>query len=232
MSILYDDIECAEALLSAPSIKVDMMNSSGLTALQYAASKSKSEFVDLLIQHNANVNAKTRKGRTILDILDSKSDEECIESVLSCSQIDVTQKHKGGLTALHYACKWKLKECVDHLLELNADINAKTNMGKTALLIAAKNNDSDCMARLLNNRSIDVTATDANKFTALHFAAQHGLVEHLESMLLYGGNDILYARTKEGKTPLDIAISHKQVIFIEEIQAVMKQLEHRSSVDI
>lgn len=130
--------------------------------------------------------------------------------------INLDQKTKNGRTALHYAVLGGLtserRTLVSFLLSNGADVNAKDNLGFTALHFAAnfdpdwkdkeirgifewkkipktKNPNAEAMIRLLIDKGADVNAQDNDGSTPLHAAVRsRSLV--LTKLLLDHGADI------------------------------------------
>ena len=66
-------------------------------------------------------------------------------------------------------------EIARFLIEKNADVNAKTIDGQTALMIAAENGHRD--VRFLIEKGADINAQDKRGWTALTLAAYEGKKE-------------------------------------------------------
>jgi ankyrin repeat protein len=100
----------------------------GRTALHLAAMNGHLEIVKLLLEHGADVNAKTKEGYgyTALHSAASNGHLEIVKLLLEHGA-DVNAKTKyGGYTALHSATMNGHLEIVKLLLEHGADVNAKT----------------------------------------------------------------------------------------------------------
>ena len=80
--------------------------------------------------------------------------------------------------------------------------------GTTPLLAAAERGDAG-IAKILLGRGADVHATDNLTRTAAHIGALHNHAQFLDLIVLYGAN--LEATTKEGLTPLMLAIEQQQL---------------------
>jgi ankyrin repeat protein len=89
------------------------------------------------------------------------------------------------------------------LLEFDADVNAKDDVGGTPLHTAVVLNHLDIAKRLLKYNA-DVNAKDHDKRTPLHFAAMRGQLDHVWELLSHGANR--YAKNKAGQTPQQVAV--------------------------
>lgn len=102
------------------------------------------------------------------------------------------------------------KDAFDALLAAGADVNAVTreSMKITSLHSAVTAKQFE-MARELLKRGANVNPSQAeNGITPLHEAAANGSLEFVKLLLEHGAK--LNAKTKDGKTPLDFAVSRSQ----------------------
>lgn len=123
------DINSMKASLSQ-GIQVDAEDSSGWTALMYAATNEKSDPVQLLLKAGANPNHKSLSGDTPLmaSAMAGSFDEN-----LSHAGADINAKNSDGVTALMIlAAKGEADEILD-ALKANADAFAKDSKGRSAL---------------------------------------------------------------------------------------------------
>jgi len=97
--------------------------------LHYAVDKGHNEFVELLIENGADVNAKKVDGDTPLHAA-AMNGHKAIAELLIENGADVNANSWGGWTPLHCA---KTKEITELLLTNGADVNAKHDEGETPL---------------------------------------------------------------------------------------------------
>ena len=100
---------------------------------------------------------------------------------------------------LHLALKQGDEETIIMFLERGIDINAKDNLGKTALHHATERGDMDIITLLLD-RGADIHVIDNYGRTALHYAARMG-DKDIITLLLDKGADI-HAKNNYGDTAL------------------------------
>lgn len=139
-------------------------------------------------------------------------------------------------TALMAACQMALTPLVEHLLELGApmDIFAASALGQTAQVAVLLDQSPElihargahgipllyypvaagqlAVARLLAERGADVNAGEGG-ITALHGAALFGRTECAAWLLECGAKPNV--RTKQGKTPLDMARSGEHTAVVQ-----------------
>lgn len=60
------------------------------------------------------------------------------------------------------------------LLEAGAKVNAQSEVGKTALMLATEAGHRDCVDLLLRDKNVDVNCRDEYGKTALMYAAEEG----------------------------------------------------------
>ena len=94
---------------------------------------------------------------------------------------------------------------VEKLIEYDADINAKTELGSTPLHWASRGHHfkDGSILRLLLKHGGDVNARDKNGFTPLHEASRCGALEVARQLLEYGADPEVEDHT--GRTPSHVA---------------------------
>jgi len=94
----------------------------------------------------------------------------------------------------------------------------------TALMHAARENDVQKIAALVQNKNADMTATDELGRTALLQALEAGN-EEAALMLIFHGSDTGYARPPKNETPLIIACRKNMTQAIERLVTVKAPLD-------
>lgn len=123
-----------------------------------------------------------------------------------------------GHNALHILSFYNYPdELLQAILRKIADINAVENTGRTALMLAASNDNSDMVIALMGHLGIDPNIQDKDfKYTALHWAVSAEDLSHIVALLLHFNGIDVNLKDKKGRTPLDLA----------------RELEHSRSVQI
>ncbi|MCC2646037.1 MAG: hypothetical protein K0R02_102 [Rickettsiaceae bacterium] len=154
------------------NIAYDLNENDARTALHHAAYRGNAGIVELLLKHGMNINAQDSNGQTPLHLLCTHTPRE-----EHSSPIYFNQAHTPHIKSLH--------ETIDMLLKNGADINKYDKFGQTPLHLAVKGKFHQLVEYLLNKEEIKIDATDKEKKTPLHFAADYGddkmvklLVEH------------------------------------------------------
>lgn len=111
---------------------VNVKAANGHTPLMEAVLFGDPEYIKILAEAGANVNAKNENqdGATALMFATRKGKTEAIEKLVEFGA-DINAKDNNGSTALMYADG--NINAIKKLIELGADVDAKNNFGKTAL---------------------------------------------------------------------------------------------------
>jgi ankyrin repeat protein len=112
-----------------------------------AVSEGDIELVKSLLAKGANVNARDRRGQTVLHIAASHGHKVLVELLLA-KGADIAAKGPAGGTALHGASRFGHRDVVELLLAKGADINARRYNGQTPLSVA-KEQGHEKVAELL-----------------------------------------------------------------------------------
>lgn len=126
---------------------------------------------------------------------------------------DPRETIRHGLTALHIAASCGVMEVADTLLAAGVPIDATCEEGLTALYMAVQTGNPFLVGLLLS-RGSNIHHVNDHGLTPLHWAccAPHPNLEgptrvKMVDLLLEHGAD-LSARTREGKTPRDLAVEN------------------------
>ena len=161
---------------------INVRGEQGDTVLLRAAHWGYTDLVRFLIEHEANVQARTPDEKTAL--MEASHDPQLL-AVLVNAGVDVRAKDNAGKTALHYVSKYEdgcsrpplemendeLRSTIQYLVEAGADPNASDNTGKTPLMLAVANCNPTIVKTLLEAKA-NPNAIDAEGNTALLIAAQ------------------------------------------------------------
>ena len=138
------------------------------TALMWAVSENHTEIAKSLIEHGANVLARSKH---VVLPAGTKANYNTFEGSY---EGDYRPVAKGGFTPLMFAAEHGHVESARLLLEVGADVNEATPEGVTALLVASANGRED-LAELLLDKGANPSAADGNGMTSLHYSVLRGL---------------------------------------------------------
>ena len=162
----------------------------GETPIHKAAQRGNVENVKFLISQGVEMNAEINNGDTPLHVASWYGHLEVVKYLVSISANIRARNNRGG-TPLHEAAEKGHLEIVKFLDSNGAEINAKANSENEIEFHAPKGTDTQGTKRIFND------------FTPLHNAAFYGKLEVVKYLISQGAE--VNAKTKDGKTALDIA---------------------------
>uniref|UniRef100_A0A914W895 Uncharacterized protein n=1 Tax=Plectus sambesii TaxID=2011161 RepID=A0A914W895_9BILA len=180
------------------------------------SAKTKVRVAKLLLDRNADPNARALNGFTPLHIACKKNRIKVVELLLKYhAAIEATTE--SGLTPLHVASFMGCMNIVIYLIQQGANPDVTTVRGETPLHLAARANQTDIVRILLRNgATVDAKARELQ--TPLHIASRLGNTD-IVMLLLQAGADV-NAATRDQYTPLHIAAKEGQ----EEVATIL--LDH------
>jgi cytohesin len=194
---------------------INAANAAGATALHLAAAKGSVAVVRALVDAQAGLNRRDRKGRVAMALGNSEE----VRAVLRAAGAD------GWTTPLMTAAAAGDADQVQVLIAEGAPLDVRDEAGRSALdlaageaaaalkaagadgwtplMVAAEAGDAAAVAAALAAGG-DVSAKNEGLMTALHLAAQRGSAEAVR-LIVEGGADV-FAKDKAGREPIDLAV--------------------------
>ncbi|XP_013378972.1 ankyrin repeat, PH and SEC7 domain containing protein secG [Lingula anatina] len=127
------------------------------------------------------------------------------------------------MTPLHRAADCGHTQCVQLLLQHEADANIQDMLRETPLHLAAVNGHTQCVQLLLQHGA-DTSIQDEFEMTPLHIAARCGHTQCVQLLLQHGADANIQKGL--GKTPLHLAADHGHT------QCVQLLLQHGADANI
>ncbi len=176
-------------------------------------------------------------------------DFELFKKVIA-TEPNVNAADSDGLTPLHYACRLGIVEMTTILLQNGADPKITSRDGKNALhhavsisaLCFSPQQSQDGLTvcpltipAMLASAGVDVNACDASGNTALHIAAQNGLVGVIAALIQSGADpDRL---NSAGDAPLHLVggmLPHicAQVLLVNGADASIKNAQGKDAIEL
>jgi len=182
----------------------------GRTPLSWAAENGHEAVVKLLLEKDANTEAKDTYGRTPLSWIAGNGHEAVVKLLLE-KDANTEAKDTHGRTPLSWTAGNGHEAVVKLLLEKDANTEAKDTHGRTPLRWTA-GNGHEAVVKLLLEKDANTEAKDTYGRTPLSCAASSGY-EAVVKLLLEKNADI-EAKGKYGLTPLSYAASngHEAVV--------------------
>ncbi|XP_014279385.1 uncharacterized protein [Halyomorpha halys] len=123
----------------------------------------------------------------------------------------------GNFTALLIATCRKNSEMVRLLVDSNANVNAKDNMGRTPIFFAIDNNDLESVRNLVW-AGADLTVKDSIGYTPMHLVCMVGYLEIFNFLKLsLSDRSIINDQCESGSTPLMLACRFRHYTVAKEL---------------
>ncbi|XP_071719317.1 protein VAPYRIN-like [Rutidosis leptorrhynchoides] len=191
---------------SDPSWKaVDSVDSDGQTLLHLAIAQSRPDLVQVLLEFEPDVEARSRSGTTPLEDA-SASGESLIVELLLAHRASTERSESSTWGPLHLAVGRGHVDVLKILLLKGANVNAVSEDGNTALHLAVEERRRDCARILLSSGAQPDIGNLADNETPLHLASAHGEENMVKLLLHKGANKDI--RNRSGKTAYDVAAEH------------------------
>ncbi|KAL2717814.1 ankycorbin-like isoform X1 [Vespula squamosa] len=194
------------AVASAAPELVNAPDAEGHTPLHLAVIAGDTQLVAVLLANGADVNAKDLEGHSVLHWATGRDlvcgEAECVRLILAAGARPSTPDLRGG-SPLHYAAqccgaaataelavpkKVGLK-VLQTLIEFGADVNAKDEDGRQAILWAASAGSVEAVLALARaGGAAAAGASDKDGLTALHCAASRGHARCVEALINFCGS--------------------------------------------
>jgi len=170
--------------LAAAHANVNVRASDGSTALIKAADNNRTDCVIFLIAVHANVNAAARDGTTAL--MEAAALDCQAETKADLAKNEKSYEKQGVSDAGEkLEAAYSNLPVVKSLIAARADVNAKEDMGDTALIMACGNGSVNAVRALIAAHA-DVNAKDNFGGTALQAAAHNGYKDCVKALKAAG----------------------------------------------
>lgn len=164
----------------------------------------------LLMDDDADVNAKDEHGRSPLHIALRNGREEIAKLLVNIYRARVNTKDTDGSTPLHYAVRQEWAKMSKFLLKIGADADTRDVDGTSPLHIAASTR-SFKIASLLIENGADFNAIDKHGKIPLHYAvARERVSKKAVEILLDAGSDVNIL-DNQGCTPISIYLGKSNI---------------------
>jgi ankyrin repeat protein len=167
-------------LLKAVQTQVNIVDSSGCTALYVAAENGCLELVRALVYHSASVHIATRQRKTPLVVAAERGHVQVVEFLVENAS-NVEAMDAKGYSAAQYACRNGHMDVLRVLFQKGANLAVRDPVDHSTLLMAAVKRGREEMVKfLVTTARLDVNATDVADRPALYYACKYpSLVEFL-----------------------------------------------------
>uniref|UniRef100_A0A3Q3M2F6 Ankyrin repeat domain 28b n=1 Tax=Mastacembelus armatus TaxID=205130 RepID=A0A3Q3M2F6_9TELE len=184
---------------------VNQVNEKGFAPLHFtAASRHGALCLELLVCNGADVNIKSKDGKTPLHMTAIHGRFSRSQAIIE-NGAEIDCEDKNGNTPLHIAARYGHELLINTLITNRADTAKRGIHGMFPLHLAALSGFSDCCRKLLSS-GFDIDTPDDFGRTCLHAAAAGGNLECL-NLLLNTGADF-NRKDSFGRTPLHYAAAN------------------------
>ncbi|KAJ5924217.1 hypothetical protein N7466_008404 [Penicillium verhagenii] len=192
-------------LLTEHGAKLDLARNDGTTPLCIASGEGHLDIARILLEKGANYHTANSRGRTPVSSASLKGHAEVVQLLLTQSPMpSLKEADKNGYSALNLAAYYGHLETLNLLLEHNADIESKNNVGQTPLLSAVWQGHIKVVKVLLAKGADHLVQDNAN-YTAINVASANGHTEVVKILLAQVPSPSLSAPDRNGWTPLNKA---------------------------
>jgi ankyrin repeat protein/WD40 repeat protein len=196
-----DDIHCLTFLLSRCTNQINSVDSEGWTPLHFAATNGCLVSAELLLAHQADIEAKTETGETPLLLATLNEKYEAVEMLLK-HNASIKHSNNDDWTPLQYACDKGNRKIIDLLIAYGADIHERDKDGVTLLHVTANAGQLELAGALLVHGDLETPNSFGRR--PLHGAARAGQ-ENIVRLFLENKACVNIQDTEFGHTPLHYA---------------------------
>jgi ankyrin repeat protein len=180
-SVHWDDAEAVDLLLRAGAA-VNAANDYGATPLWLASGNGNATVVETLLRAGADPNAALGSGETPLMTASRSGNVAAVKSLLARGANANAAERLRGQTALMWAAAQQHPEVVQTLIELGADVHARS-LVRTRRVNRGPDGTSTSL-----NPSRDLLDEEQGGYTPLLFAARQGSLESARLLVAGGAN--------------------------------------------
>jgi ankyrin repeat protein len=182
----WDDLDLASLLIRSGA-NVESATDYGITPLALACTNGNAAMVALLLNAGANPNAARSTGETPLMTASRTGNPDTVKALLAHGASVDAKEPIESQTALMWAISERHADVARALVELGADVHARTTSGFTPLLFAARAGDLES-TRMLLAAGADANEASADGTSALLVATVRGHAQ-IATFLLDRGAD-------------------------------------------
>ena len=217
--------EGARALLAHKAWVNAHENAHDQTALMWAVAQGYTDVVRVLLDHGADVNARSRTNQLLMVREVSAARQSCPGANPSAPCVNSDIGLTGGFTPILFAARQGSVASAKLLVAAGANVNDVAPDGNSVLIVAAHAGHAE-LAEYLLDKDANTNASGPG-YTALHTAILRGDLGLVKTLLAHGANpnarltkgtrvrrtaqDLTLQRTIEGATPLFLAAKYMEL---------------------
>lgn len=199
-----------------PTLRMHSTFEDNRSLLHVAAVSNHPKLINLLLEHGADINARTCNGETALHLAAAAGNVDVVKQLIySGFQIDATDTN--GSIPLQYAIRNNRRSVILLLTNLPKSLTSRVSEGVTSnpslLHYAVIKNDEEFFNLALKNVNVDINSRTKDGETPLHFAIIYNRLKLIYELVKRGAD--INARSTDGETPLHFAAALGQSHSIE-----------------
>lgn len=144
-------------------------------------------------------------------------------SYLADCGVDINEADEDGMSPFLYAVEAKDRFSARYLKKLGANVKQLTKDKRSALHIAAKNEDLSMVQFLVEECDLDINAQDKKGLTPAHLAAEHNEETRILEYLVDEKGADISIRSRKGKVPGEGRKKHEFECFFGEQTPIFKE---------
>jgi ankyrin repeat protein len=221
-------VETARSLIKHHAI-IDARDLKNKIPLHLATSGGHVAIIELLMEYGTELDAFDSSKTTPLHLAARNGHKDAAELLIEYGA-NLEAKDEYEWTPLHFATYNKRHELINLLLSSGAQVNSKSNTGKTPLMRAAELDDCLSITALCKHGADTTLINNTSGFSAIHFAAQEGSLNALETLISLNAN--IEQETANESTPLIIASWRGRLEIIKRLLEANVEVNHQRSHNI
>ena len=168
--------------------------------------KDLNEIISILIDKNADVNAKDNRGTPIIYCAASVNNPWAIYMLGTAgADVNAISDYNNG-AAIHIASYSGWDDVVEKLIEHGADVHCRDLTGKTPLHMASAEGWASTIGKLIQH-GLSIDDTDSSGETPLHKASSSSSLSAVKELIQHGAKKGVNDKNEIGETPLHKASS-------------------------
>ncbi|XP_051172811.1 putative ankyrin repeat protein RF_0381 [Leptopilina boulardi] len=198
-----------------PATRIHSTFQDNRSLLHVAAESNHPGLIKVLLEHGADINAKTFSGETALHLAAAAGNVEVAKKLIY-SGLAVDCIDNNGSIPLHYAIRNNRRSIILLLTNLPKSLINRLNsssLNPTLLHYAVIKNDEEFFNLALKNSSVDLNAKTKDGETPLHFAIIYNRLKLIYELVKRGAD--VNAQSTNGETPLHFAAALGQAHSVE-----------------
>ncbi|XP_021892850.1 ankyrin-3-like [Carica papaya] len=179
------NVELLQMVLQYATDDINEHDGLGLTPIMVVARAGHTELFRLLVNSGADLNIKSRDGKTVLSLLEHHAYagvKTRFEEILLDAMLDHILTSCTEFKALHFAAQIGNLHAIVQLLKMEFPINCLDENGNSALMVSAKEGHTD-VCKLLLQKGADFGILNGRGETALSLAKKSSKCKAAETVI-------------------------------------------------